>query len=60
MKKCICGKDFMNEHDVNAKYDNVFEDDFDSVEYLSADDLFETENDALKGLIKILNERLKK
>jgi len=45
---------------MSPKYDCVFESDLDSVDYISSDDLFETEDDALKGLIKILNERLKK
>lgn len=42
-----------------TKYDCVFEDDFESVDYLSSDDLFLTENDAIKHLIEILKEKVK-
>jgi hypothetical protein len=42
-----------------GKYNMAFEDEFDSVDYLSSDDLFETENDALRKLVKVLNEVLK-
>jgi len=45
---------------ISPKYNLVFEDEYDSVDYLSSDNVFETENDAIKHLVKVLNERLKK